>query len=136
VLTSPITSPRIANFIQAVSEEEVQVQVCLFGFDLLYLNDKSYLNEPFSLRREVLRNAFKQVSVSAVRFCSSFPVTKHFPCWLLTRSRASIPFSCCSVGVLFRGCRCHPGWPVITVSLLCALLQVTGQFHFASYKDT
>jgi DNA ligase-1 len=40
-------------------ESEIQVQVCLFGFDLLFLNDKSYVREPFRVRRETLRSHFK-----------------------------------------------------------------------------
>ena len=40
-------------------ESEIQVQVCLFGFDLLFLNDKSYVREPFRVRRETLHSHFK-----------------------------------------------------------------------------
>eukprot|EP00730_Choanoeca_flexa_P002154 TRINITY_DN10936_c0_g1_i4.p1 TRINITY_DN10936_c0_g1~~TRINITY_DN10936_c0_g1_i4.p1 ORF type:complete len:739 (+),score=222.22 TRINITY_DN10936_c0_g1_i4:115-2217(+) len=38
---------------------DIEVQVCLFGFDLLFLNGKSYVKEPFSVRRDTLRKHFK-----------------------------------------------------------------------------
>jgi DNA ligase-1 len=37
---------------------EVKVQVCLFAFDLLYLNGKSLLKEPLKVRRDLLRENF------------------------------------------------------------------------------
>ena len=33
-----------------VAEADVKVQVCLFGFDLLYLNGKSLVTLPFQVR--------------------------------------------------------------------------------------
>jgi len=39
-------------------ESEVTVQVCLFAFDLIYRNGKSFLNEPFSARRKELHDHF------------------------------------------------------------------------------
>jgi len=42
-------------------EEEIKVQVCLFGFDLLYLNGEALVTKPFKERRELLRNHFNAV---------------------------------------------------------------------------
>jgi DNA ligase-1 len=39
----------------------VKVEVCLFAFDLMYLNDESLLDRPFRERRELLRGLFMQV---------------------------------------------------------------------------
>lgn len=39
-------------------ESEICVQVCLFAFDLLYLNGKSYVRESFQARRDTLRQHF------------------------------------------------------------------------------
>ncbi len=33
-----------------VAEADVKVQVCLFGFDLLYLNGESLVTRPFQVR--------------------------------------------------------------------------------------
>lgn len=39
----------------------VKVEVCLFSFDLMYLNGESLLNRPFRERRELLRSLFIEV---------------------------------------------------------------------------
>ncbi len=39
----------------------VKVQVCLFSFDLMYLNGESLLDRPFRERRELLRGLFTEV---------------------------------------------------------------------------
>ena len=44
------------------NKDTINVQICLFAFDLLYLNGKSYLNETFQLRRATLRSTFKKVT--------------------------------------------------------------------------
>lgn len=41
-----------------VAAEEIQVQVCLYAFDLLYLNGQSLVREPLSRRRQLLRDNF------------------------------------------------------------------------------
>jgi len=43
-----------------VSAEDVSIQVCVYPFDLLYLNGKSYVREPFKTRRELLRSSFEE----------------------------------------------------------------------------
>ena len=38
--------------------DEIEVQVCLFAFDMLYLNGESLLQQPLSMRRDALRRSF------------------------------------------------------------------------------
>ncbi|KAG9314344.1 hypothetical protein JVU11DRAFT_5136 [Chiua virens] len=45
-----------------VKVEDIQVRVCLFAFDLLYLNGESVLQKPLIERRELLRQHFQVVS--------------------------------------------------------------------------
>ena len=40
-------------------ESEIKVQVCLFGFDLLYLNGERMVNKNFLERRNLLRENLK-----------------------------------------------------------------------------
>ncbi|KAL7754055.1 ATP-dependent DNA ligase Cdc17 [Sorochytrium milnesiophthora] len=44
-----------------VQAENIAVQVCVYAFDILYLNGKSLLRETFEKRRELLYGAFKAV---------------------------------------------------------------------------
>ncbi|KAF9438131.1 hypothetical protein BGZ76_009586 [Entomortierella beljakovae] len=44
-----------------VKEEDIKVQVCIFAFDLLFLNGESLLREPLSKRRELLVDNFNEV---------------------------------------------------------------------------
>ncbi|KAF9352127.1 hypothetical protein BGX26_010001 [Mortierella sp. AD094] len=44
-----------------VKEEDIKVQVCIFAFDLLYLNGESLLREPLARRRELLTDHFNEV---------------------------------------------------------------------------
>ncbi|CAE7227332.1 unnamed protein product [Rhizoctonia solani] len=44
-----------------VKVEDIQVRVCLFGFDLLYLNGESLLQKTLEERRELLREHFVEV---------------------------------------------------------------------------
>ncbi|XP_046933677.1 DNA ligase 1 isoform X2 [Lynx rufus] len=43
-----------------VDAADIQVQVCLYAFDLLYLNGESLVREPLSRRRQLLRENFVQ----------------------------------------------------------------------------
>jgi len=42
-------------------EEEIKVQVCVFAFDLLFLNGESLVTKSFEERRQMLRDNFKAV---------------------------------------------------------------------------
>merc|ERR1712088_1217011 len=42
-------------------EEEIKVQVCVFAFDLLFLNGEALVTKPFEERRQMLRDNFKAV---------------------------------------------------------------------------
>jgi len=42
-------------------EDDIKVQVCLFGFDLLYLNGEALVTRPFKERRNLLRENFNVV---------------------------------------------------------------------------
>ncbi|KAF0382843.1 ATP-dependent DNA ligase [Gigaspora margarita] len=44
-----------------VKESDIKVSVCLYAFDLLYLNGESLLQKSFTERREHLYNAFQEV---------------------------------------------------------------------------
>ncbi|XP_039724537.1 DNA ligase 1 isoform X1 [Pteropus medius] len=43
-----------------VDAAEIQVQVCLYAFDLIYLNGESLVREPLSRRRQLLRENFME----------------------------------------------------------------------------
>jgi DNA ligase-1 len=44
-----------------VSTEDIRVHVCVFAFDLLYLNGESLIRHTFQERRELLRSSFNVV---------------------------------------------------------------------------
>ncbi|XP_020279445.1 DNA ligase 1 isoform X2 [Pseudomyrmex gracilis] len=56
------------------NEEDIKVQVCVFMFDLLYLNDEPLVKEPFSKRRELLKEHFKEVE-GEWKFANSMDTT-------------------------------------------------------------
>ncbi|XP_014599423.1 PREDICTED: DNA ligase 1 isoform X2 [Polistes canadensis] len=43
------------------NEADIKVQVCVFMFDLLYLNDESLVQKPFQERRQLLKECFTEV---------------------------------------------------------------------------
>ena len=40
------------------ANSDIKIKVCLFAFDLLFLNGKPYIEEPFRKRREALYEYF------------------------------------------------------------------------------
>ncbi|XP_071641519.1 DNA ligase 1 isoform X3 [Temnothorax longispinosus] len=56
------------------NEEDIKVQVCVFMFDLLYLNDEPLVKETFAKRRELLKEHFKEVE-GEWKFANSLDTT-------------------------------------------------------------
>ncbi|CAK4630712.1 hypothetical protein LEN26_008240 [Aphanomyces euteiches] len=52
---------------------EIKVAVCIYAFDLLFLNGKSFLKEPLQARREALRGMF-EVTPGSFEFATSLDV--------------------------------------------------------------
>ncbi|XP_076756120.1 DNA ligase 1 [Xylocopa sonorina] len=56
------------------NEADIKVQVCVFIFDLLYLNGEPLVQQPFIKRRELLRENFKEVD-GEWKFATSLDTT-------------------------------------------------------------
>ncbi|KAL6426983.1 hypothetical protein ACFW04_009289 [Cataglyphis niger] len=56
------------------NEEDIKVQVCVFMFDLLYLNDEPLVKKPFATRRELLKQHFKEIE-GEWKFANSMDTT-------------------------------------------------------------
>lgn len=46
---------------QDANESDIKVQVCIYAFDLLYINGESLVSQPLRHRRDTLRASFPQV---------------------------------------------------------------------------
>ena len=47
--------------LQDADMSNIKVQVCVFAFDLLFLNGQSLVREPLRRRRDLLRSSFNEV---------------------------------------------------------------------------
>lgn len=56
-----------------VKLSEIKVPVCIYAFDLLYLNGESYLKETLTTRRKVLRESF-EILPHRFEYATSFDV--------------------------------------------------------------
>lgn len=55
--------------------EDIKVQICLYIFDILYLNGKSVLEETLKRRREIVQDSF--VITEGEFVCATYP---HITC--------------------------------------------------------
>ena len=75
-------------------EEEIKVQVCVFAFDLLYLNGESLVTKSFEERRQMLRDNFKagildlHIFFLALKMQSQWRASSSLPrVWMATQLR-------------------------------------------------
>lgn len=63
------------SIFQDANEADIKVQVCVFMFDLLYFNGQALVKEPFTKRRELLKQNFKEIE-GEWYFATSLDTTK------------------------------------------------------------
>jgi len=56
---------------QAVESEEIKVEVCVFLFDLLFLDGESLVQRPFRIRRQLLREKLPPPIEGSIGFAES-----------------------------------------------------------------
>lgn len=78
-----------------VEENEITVRVCLFAFDLLYLNNESLVTKDLSERRELLRESFNFIEGKFMLATNKglSDASMPFKSFSRSRSRASVKVS-------------------------------------------
>ncbi|KAG2520841.1 hypothetical protein JM18_006911 [Phytophthora kernoviae] len=69
----PSYNALVAAFYENIKVEDIKVPVCIYAFDLLFLNGESFLGTPLAKRREKLREMF-EVNPGHFEFASSLDV--------------------------------------------------------------
>lgn len=73
---------------------EIKVQVCVFLFDLLYLNGESLVSQPFRKRRELLKKTFTHTEGN-VTFANSMDIVE--------TDEIAVSFKICLLKIVFLG---------------------------------
>ena len=63
-------------------ENDIKVQVCLYAFDLLFLNGESLVRQPLSYRRDLLMKHFKTIEGEFMLATAKVSGMKIFPFFL------------------------------------------------------